>query len=336
MEIDGTPSGSITKTDPDYLQLRAKKIRDANHSLGRLSNSGIWKKHFHDNKLAVFQGQALDSAGGYRIRNSDHTGETELYITDRPSGRIRQGDSKSKYLAIQNGPEKMEDLIVKHDVDTVYASHGGEDILAMMDIDPDVKQIVVATPPKKKSKVSTLAKNRRPRMKVKPKNSTELYLDSVGGLDGVQLTNKIAYNPNDSFITKFKKGVRNGEQWIYNWLPPETKQKFFPSGNPMLRKNDPDRIAAGIILMEDKEARKKAAEGAAQMFEAYFGGKVAAEQYQVGGAAAALPAITGTGTAMALTNQAFNQDEFEDHYNSTALVPYEGEGGSTIMAPYIP
>ena len=336
MEIDGTPSGPITKRDPDYLQLQRKKIRDANHSLGKLSNSSFWRKHFVDNKLGHFQGQALDSAGGYRIRNSDLTGETELYITDRPTGRVRQGDSKSKYLAIENGPEKMEDLVVKHDVDTVYASHGGEDILAMMDIDPEVTQIVVANPPKKKSKVSTLAKNRRPRMKVRPDNKTELYLQSVGGLDGVQLTNKIPYRKNDSFITKFKKGVRNGEQWIYNWLPPETKHKFFPGGNPMLRKDDPDRIAAGILLMEDKDLQKKAAEGAAQMFEMYFGGEIAAEQYQLGGAAAALPAITGTGTAMALTNQAFNQDQFEDPYNSTALVPYEGEGGSTIMAPYIP
>lgn len=249
MEIDGTPSRPINKRDTNYLQEFAQKIRDANHELGRLSDSSVWRKHFRDNKIRDFQQKALQSAGGYEIRNSDLTGETELYITG-PTRRKRTGDgSKSKYLAIEADPDAMQELVEFHEVDTVYASHGGEEVLQLMDTSPDVKKILIKEPKAKKAKASSA-------ITVKP-NST-----LVAHTGGAELKPK-----NESWITKFGKGLRASEQAVFTHLPQETRDEFFPGGNPLLHNNDPYNQKIQQELLEDPEKREAMKRGIKKAFD---------------------------------------------------------------------
>ena len=254
MEIDGTPSGPITKRDPNLLQTLAQKIRDTNHDLGRLSNPSVWRKHFDDNKIATFQNNALRSRDGYHLRNSDLTGETELYITG-PQGRKRTGDgSKSKYLALEADPDAMQDLVEFHDVDTVYASHGGEGVLELMDTSPDVKKIIIKEPKVKKPKKASAKKSTA--ITVKPNNTL------VAHSGGTTIQPK-----GDSVMTKFRKGLREGEMALFSRLPQETRDEMFPAGNPLLWSGDPYNVQVKTELMQSPEKREAARRGIKKAFE---------------------------------------------------------------------
>ncbi|AXH78028.1 MAG: hypothetical protein QKB75_gp4 [Bacilladnaviridae sp.] len=253
MEIDGTPSRPISKGDTNYLQAFAKKIRNANHELGRLSDSSVWRKHFRDNRIRDFQQKALQSKSGYTIRNSDLTGETELYITG-PGRRKRTGDaSKSKYLALEADPDAMQELVEFHDVDTVYASHGGEEVLQLMDTSPDVKKIVIKEPKAKKTKASA---KKSTAITVKPNNTL------VAHSGGTTIQPK-----GDSAMTKFRKGLREGEIALFSRLPQETRDEMFPAGNPLLSSRDPYNIQVKTELMQSPEKREAARRGIKKAFE---------------------------------------------------------------------